>query len=331
MSLVLTLALVLSMCTVIFAEEQQDTESYTDSWTFELGVEYKVVNENTYPPGENFYFTIPECVAVSDAKEGVTVENAPKFKDVYPAGCPGGNVTESKGKATLVLPSFDSVGVGVYTYQTKIKAGKTPGITYDDEVYTFTVTVINDGNGGFIRIPSTLKKSDGTKTDAAVNTYSAGSLSVKKEVKGNMGDTSKEFNVTVTLKSSEKLMQNIGYYIGTKTYVIDSYYDWKDGVATVNFTIKDGETVTFENIPYGVTYTVEEDSYESAGYDAAAYDENQSGMINSPSVSTTITNTKNGDVDTGINLDSVPYIVMLTAVCASMLVFVARKRMARED
>lgn len=331
MASVLVFVLMLSMCTAVFAEEQQDTQSYKDYVTFEFTVECKVVNENTFSPGENFYFTVPECIGVTDAKDGVTAENAPKFEHVYPAGGYGSS-TGCKGTATFVMPRYDSVGVGVYTYKTNLEAKTTAGMTYDDEEYTFTVTVINGEDGKLIRIPSMLKNKNGVKIDSVVNTYSAGSLSVKKEVKGNMGDTSKEFTVTVTLKSSKPVNQNILYKVGTETRKIESgNTGWKDGVATAKFTLKDGETVTLENIPYDVTYTVEEDSYESDGYEAASYDENQSGTISSPSVSTTIVNTKNKEVDTGIRLDSVPYIMMLIAVCASMFVFAARKRMMRED
>ena len=108
--------------------------------------------------------------------------------------------------------------------------------------------------------------------------------------------------------------------------------NWGDGTASADITLKHGETVTFENIPYDVTYTVVENDYTADGYDVASYKMNGidasdgSGMIDSAADTVEITNNKGGEVDTGINLDSMPYIMILALVAVCAVVMFARKR-----
>ena len=45
----------------------------------------------------------------------------------------------------------------------------------------------------------------------------------------------------------------------------------------------------------------------------------------------TITNNKGGVVDTGINMDSMPYILMLAVVFMGLFVFFSKKRKMREN
>lgn len=76
-----------------------------------------------------------------------------------------------------------------------------------------------------------------------------GSLMVSKTVSGNQGDTSQKFTFTVTLGDTS----------------IEGKYDemtFHAGVAT--FTLKHGESVTAQNLPAGITYTVKETG--NAGY-----------------------------------------------------------------
>lgn len=110
--------------------------------------------------------------------------------------------------------------------------------------------------------------------------------------------------------------------------------EWVNNTVSVEINLKNEETITFDNIPYGVTYKVEENNYTAVadgGYDAASYDGNENGTIASASVSTTITNNKSTGVDTGISLDSIPYVLTLAVVCAGAFVFFSKKRAAREN
>lgn len=99
---------------------------------------------------------------------------------------------------------------------------------------------------------------------------------------------------------------------------------------------QNGETIIIENLPYGVTYTVEEDGtyMTSEGYDAPVYTYSDSGETKSMSEAeetVTITNNKGMNVDTGIGLDNLPYIMMLAFVGVGLAVFFVKKRSSREN
>ncbi len=83
-----------------------------------------------------------------------------------------------------------------------------------------------------------------------------GSLLVSKDVEHPFGEenvpaalASKEFNVTVTFVGDANDLKNIVDYEGTKN---------TSGKAVFEFTLKDGTSVLFTNIPEGVKYTVTE-------------------------------------------------------------------------
>lgn len=109
------------------------------------------------------------------------------------------------------------------------------------------------------------------------NKYYAGSLNIKKTVTGNAGDKNELFQVTVTFKNESKANMNSditykNFYDPNGNLTKDATsLSWTDTVETsgtttthsnktkeVIFYVKDDTTVTFNNIPYGVTYTITE-------------------------------------------------------------------------
>ncbi|MCH5324175.1 MAG: Cna B-type domain-containing protein [Eubacterium sp.] len=78
-----------------------------------------------------------------------------------------------------------------------------------------------------------------------------GDLEVSKTVEGNKGDTDKVFNFTVTLND-----KSINGTYGDMTF--------NSGVAT--FTLTGGDSLTAENLPAGVKYTVTETEANQGGY-----------------------------------------------------------------
>lgn len=149
-----------------------------------------------------------------------------------------------------------------------------------------------------------------------------------KNVTGNMGDTSAYFKVTVTLTGENGKTYANSYAVtgGSKT---DNPNTIAIGTAT-EFYLKNGETITIANLPYGVTYTVVEDDYtsvEKGGYEEASYTWSDEGKeIDSASDTVTITNNKGTTVDTGIILDSMPYMALLAVAALGMGAVVLRKR-----
>ncbi len=328
MSLMLAFVLALSMCTVAFAAEEEPTDQASFTFTKNFDIVGQGVTSD-----ETFSFTAPVCTDVTDAAAGVTAASENAREDGLPTVSDVSFETAlipQKETVTVTLPEYTSVGI--YTYSFEEKKGNTAGVTYDETTYTFTVSVFNGEDDTFVRVPSMIKNDKGDKADSITNVYTANSLSVEKIVKGKLGDKSKEFTVKVKFTAPEgtKVKQSIWAGTSEKTEIIKAG-DWENGTAEATISLKNEQTVIFYNIPAGVTYEVTENDYEGEGY-TTTYDENKSGTMGAEAISTVITNTKDGgEIETGINLDSVPYILMMVVVCAGVFVLFSKKRMARED
>lgn len=333
-SIVLALALVLSMSTAAFA----DNTTYVDQDEVKLTKTYKLENVGTISPAETFTFTNLTCTSVTNAGVGVTAANAPvpTIGTVSYNQGEAGSATATK-EITISLPKYTAVGV--YTYTFSENDGNTAGVTYRTNEIRLVVTVIEQA--GKVRVATVHTENVGAKDKSANfdNIYSAGNLSVTKNVTGLMGDKDKEFavKVTFTAPAGDTVREAISYYEDGATKTIDAGWNTTKEV-TIN--LHDGEKVEFANIPYGVTYTVAEEDYTDAangGYDAPEYSLNGTEAsisnveVNSASATVTITNNKGGEVDMGVFMDSMPYILMLAAVGAGLFLFISRKRMARED
>ena len=217
------------------------------------------------------------------------------------------------------------------------------------------------------------------------NKYYAGSLNITKKVTGNAGDKNELFQVTVTFKNESKanMKSDITYKNfykadGTQTIAATSL-GWTDIVGisgtatkhtnemnTVSFYVKDGTTVTFNNIPYGVTYTVTEtqpsdDKYthtfahENAdvtvtfdgvslnadGVTAESTDTSKTaaekwneakatGSISDDSDTITITNNKTSVIDIGVMTSDAPYVALLLLIGIVVVVFIRKKSIIEE-
>lgn len=338
LSLALALIMVLTLSVAVAAAEHTDMETVT------ISVTYNEANEGTTSPAETFDFTIANT-SVTDAASGVTKENMPTPTVVnvtYAAGEAGNAGTMTKN-VTIDLPD-NYTSVGIYTYTITPTSGTTAGVTYWTRPIKLVVTVIQDTNKQ-LRVAAVHTENgyngtveEGTKSDDITYTYSAGSLEVKKLVTGNLGDRDKEFNVKVTFTAptDKEVKSVISYTDGTAQTIATSAWKEKNGSkqAEVTITLKHDETVTFTNIPYDVTYEVVEADYtspENGKYDAAKYDFTDAAKkVDSASDTVTITNNKESPVDTGIVLDSLPYVLLIAVAVVGVVIFTARKRSHRE-
>lgn len=217
------------------------------------------------------------------------------------------------------------------------------------------------------------------------NKYYAGSLNITKKVTGNAGDKNELFQVTVTFKNESKanMKSDITYKNfykddGTQTIAATSL-GWTDEVVTsdtatthssetkeVKFYVKDDTTVTFNNIPYGVTYTVTEtqpsdDKYTHTfeyekedvtvtfdgvslaadGVTAEIKDTSKAvaekwnaakatGSISDDSDTITITNDKTSVIDIGVMTSDAPYVALLLLIGIVVVVFIRKKSIIEE-
>jgi len=135
------------------------------------------------------------------------------------------------------------------------------------------------------------------------------SLTVKKVVEGNMGDSNKEFTFMITSTDS-----SLSGSFGNLTFTGGS----------ASFTLKDGESRTISGVPVGSTYTIAETSYLTAGYTTTVAINNETpqessfASFGSTSPTTmTFTNEKEVLPPTGVHRDGMPFFIMTAiALCA---------------
>ena len=309
----------LCMGTTAFAAEGdgENTEpAYTDAETVTITKKYVALNAGTTSPAETFTLTQQGDGVVTEGD----AESAPALEAVTGAVFTEGAATQNGAtkEITVTLPKYTRVGV--YTYTLKETDNKTAGVTYHSKNIKLVVTVIQ-GENGRLRVAGVHTEDEGeTKSAEITNTYSAGTLKVSKTVTGNLGDQDKYFTFTVTLTGEQGKNYADSYAVTGGSY--------KENPTTVKvgepavFHLKHGDTISISNLPYGVTYTVTETAEE--GYTTEK--SGDSGSISSAEATAAFTNTKEGDIDTGIKLDSLPYILVFAGALALAVIMVIRKR-----
>lgn len=314
----LALTMMLGLSATAFAADGETTPTHTDQTTVTIKKVYKLANAGTTSPTETFTLKQVGAGTVKDGEATI----APDLGTITGANFAEGAATVdgTTGNITVALPEYTSVGV--YEYTLKEVAGTTAGVTYHDNDIKLVVTVVNDGSNGKLRIAAVhTETANGKKSDTFENTYSAGTLNISKTVTGNLGDQSKYFEFTVTLTAAA----GKGNYLDSYKITGGSAENNPTSISvgeTKTFKLKHGETISIANLPYGVTYTVTETAAE--GYTTTKTGD--TGTINAADQTAAFTNTKTGEVDTGVYLDNLPYLLVFAGVLAIAAVFVVRRR-----
>lgn len=332
-SLALALMLVFSLATVAMADTEP-TGPYNGK--LDLGTSFTKhyqVNKGT-APAEAFEFEVAFIAYKNN--EGVSAGTLPT---TYPAVTLGKASFSASSAATIAYSADASVAIsnvnacalGVYTYKITEKTGTTAGVNYEaNPVYLNVTVLVHEGTDDHyvaaIHYSQSMNSSD--KIGYTTNSYDAGTLNVKKLVTGNMGDTNKDFTFKVKFEADtgRSIKSAITYSIAGGT---------EQTVGTnneVTFTLKHDQTATFNNVPYDVTYTVTEtadDKYETSyqvnGADAVSGLEAQNAM-DSDTENVVFTNDRTTPVDTGITLDSLPFILILAVCAGAVVLFVIKRR-----
>ena len=329
-----------------------DAPTYEDAETATFKKTYKLEGKGT-SPAETFSFENIEFTGATETgaeyTEAWAKANLPTISTVtYAAGAATADGAEKE--FTITLPVYPSVGI--YTYTFNEVDNNIAGVTYDTTEMTLVVSVVEaDGLKRIAAVhcesPAIASYTEGNKkTDKFENTYSANNLSVKKTVTGNLGDKSKEFPIKVTLTATagDTVNETISYNDGEAHTI--AITDWTVANTGNTWTgiiyVKDGETVTFTNVPAGTTYEVveldDDEETEMAtggkttdGY-TVTYDESIDGEISAEAASSTeIINNKEIEVDTGVNLSTLPYILIVALVVVGAVIMMIRRRKASED
>lgn len=350
LSIALVLVLILSLGTTAFAAKEPTVEPgdelvITKNLKVKGYMETGATTTKAKYPADTVSFTTP----VGTVSEGGTLATA--APELTVTGC---TITEGDTLAKIFVTVPDFPDIGIYTYTFKENASDVAGVTVLSTDITVIFTVIQGDSGKPIVAAvhcenpvepiyfddegkPTSETANSKKTSEFDNTFEAGALEVSKTVTGNMGDQSKKFAIKVTFESDDNIGSTITYGDNGKI----SPEDWQNGSASVTVQLAHGESALFDNIPKGVTYSVvelDEDGSNELSSGDTSTDKykvtitNPTGDIAAETLSSSaVTNEKNADIDTGITLDSLPYIMIAVLVLAGLAVMVIRKRRYNED
>jgi len=154
-------------------------------------------------------------------------------------------------------------------------------------------------------------------TKTVTNTLQTMEVTIKKVVAGNFGVHTKDFAFTVT--SDKALNAGTGYTLSNSN-------------KTASFTLQHNGSVTLK-VQAGATFTIDEDAQDYT-MTLAANKGTISGdqyTVSENGATITVTNTKNTEVDTGIALDSLPYILLLVLAVLFVIFFLAKHKRRRDE
>lgn len=237
-------------------------------------------------------------------------------------------------EVTITVPDASQYpSTGYYFYKFKEVQGDTAGVTYNDEEYFVRVAVHynNENKLEIANVKLFNGDASGLKVTGLQNSYSAGRLMVQKIVTGNMSNRNDEFNVTVTFTAPQG--KKIKLPIEAKSEensVGDVQWEGDEQHKTATFKVKAGTKTMFTNIPEGVTYKVEEQ--KASGYDDPVYKTNSKENENSGTITggiadeVIIRNNKSTQIDTGVFMTNLPYLLVLAAAVVGFILFFLNKR-----
>lgn len=243
----------------------------------------------------------------------------------------GGAFTVPEGSTSISLKAIarpDVIGEG----QTEATCPKTK-TTPDGTVYTFDGWYTNQDctEGSKFDFDEDTIKED--TTFYAKYVPASANLTISKTVTGKLGDTNKAFTFTITKAD------------GTSANITEANIETTDNTRAVwqgngKFTLKDGASITFKNLPSG-EYKVVEDDYSDEKYDTSwqigtdgeVHEKNSTATVTIGTTEQTVhfTNHRTLEPDLGVLLDTLPYIVILAVVAGGVALLMLRKRRKEDD
>lgn len=320
-SLLLALVMILSLSTVAFAAvEETPPVITTDADSVYIPVTFTLVGAGTSP---EVTFTVTQTSKTKTDGEPSAVPDLGIITGAAFTTEDGATATGNAKNIVVNLPTYTSVGV--YEYTLTPNTVNLAGVEYRTDTIKLVVTVIDDGA---IRVAAVHTEAEGgQKANGIGATYSAGTLNISKTVDGNLGDKNKAFTFKVTLTGvADKT--NPTAFTAKKTPGNETVTINLTGDNTI--TLKHGDTLSIENLPYGVSCYVEEADYTDDGYTTKVGNEekrNKTVSIADATQNVAFTNTKqNNNVDTGVVLDTLPYVMILAVAAVCGMALLLKKR-----
>lgn len=257
--------------------------------------------------GENVLYAVWEksTVKLTITKQVTGIENdttAFTFNVSYQAGAdtvaiPAFTLTSGRTSEEFELPIgavLTIVEGNAARYTTTAQYGSTTAtVAEDTDKRTITGITVNETDTSIV----------------VTNAIKTGKLTIVKEVTGSLGDKLKKFDFTC-----------------------------RSGGVLESASLANGESKEMVEIPYGTEVTITEKEYTGyeTSYKVGTAETATSGLVATVTIdkdkeTVTFINHKDAHPDTGVLLDSLPYILIIACVAAIGAFIVIRRRKNRED
>lgn len=245
----------------------------------------------------------------------------------------GGAFTVPEGSTSISLSNIDRPDV--------LRAGQTEADcpatkeTADGTVYKFEGWYTDQNFTPASKFDFTEDTISADTTFYAKYVPASANLTVTKTVTGKLGDTNKAFTFTITKAD------------GTSANITDANVEISEAdsakvewLRNGKFTLKDGASIIFKNLPSGEYKVIEEDysgeKYDTSwqiGTDGEVYEKNSTATVTIGTTEQTVhfTNHRTLEPDLGVLLDTLPYIVILAVVAGGVALLMLRKHRKEDD
>jgi pilin isopeptide linkage protein len=382
---VLSAAMVFSMAILPASAAETPTTTSTEITGVSFD-KYYISEKGSSLPDETFTFTMTPDTSIADSNltngemeilPGLSLGDANATVTLTFGSQATDTATKMKkdGKYAEKLTGFFSFSdvvwpkkAATYRYIVKEIAGTNTGITYDDKEYTVDVVVNNSGEvvyafSGTVDKDTGLMSTDTKQPIVFDNTCSTDLLTIKKTVSGDLANKTKQFKFTILIPVAGNATDGITLaegteFTGTFTRKTDSEAKETTSITVkvgtpAEFTLADGESLTFEGVPEKMIYTITEDEESSANYttnisgettvikdnkeekvtayveNSKVFDASDNGAkmpIKEGGNTVTFYNALNTATPTGIVLEYAPYIIAMLIVIAGAVLFMASKK-----
>lgn len=336
-ALLLALIMVMGLATVASAADINGND-VSNELDVKATFEKEYVVKSGIAPIETFAFTCEYVDFVDQNGQDATATTYPQITVGTAVFAEDMEVGTYSRDVDVEVGDVANCALGVYTYKISEVDGNIAGVNYNTENVYLKVTVLRDENNDKHYVAAIhYETEDGSKTDKITNSYEAGYIEISKKTTGNMADLTKKFPIKVifTPEDTDAFMRVLLCQFqndGIREYTVT---EDNRGNVVVTFELADAETATITNIPLGTTYTVEETdlfNYTQVSANGTDGDFTDTGVVTGTFDESAgmeyaeFVNELKSEVDTGIAMDSVPFIVMAVAAVIGLAAFTAKKR-----
>ena len=235
------------------------------------------------------------------------------YKANFEGATPAEKVCELENNATETIKSYGDTGLSPRSGYEFLGWSEVPNATEADKLYKAGDQIIVD-------------ETTAKNILYAIWKQSTVALKITKTVTGNFGDKSKAFEFSMKVDGGNTFDLTVN---GTALA--------KGSQSDYTFSLKDGESIEIKGIPIGKQIVLAETNADKYGVKFGENDMITSGpravTIASLTADTEITveNDRNTQPDTGVFVDSLPYILIIACVAGVAALFLIRRRKKRED